>query len=168
MKKISLIATVLTAAFFMTACGGNQSKSDENKDEMHEDHANHEMNEEMSGESELLTVPADAKVFFRSLQDGDAVTSPARVEFGIQGMDVKAAGELVEGTGHHHIVIDGEFIPEGEIVPSDSLNIHYGNGQTEAEIELPKGEHTLTLQFADGIHRSYGEQMSATVVIFVE
>jgi hypothetical protein len=83
-------------------------------------------------------------------------------------MEVKAAGELVEGTGHHHIVIDGEFIPAGEVVPADSLNIHYGKGQTEAEIELPKGEHTLTMQFADGIHQSYGEQMSATVTVFVK
>lgn len=176
MKKIGLFATVIAAAFFMTACGGAENKSGENneaKEEMsHEDHANHEghdmHDEKSSNEPELLNVPADARVFFKNLQSGDAVKSPVKIEFGVEGMDVKPAGELVEGTGHHHIVIDGEFIPAGTVVPADSLNIHYGNGQTEAEIELPKGEHTLTMQFADGIHRSYGEQMSATVVINVE
>lgn len=178
MKKITLFTPLIAAAFFMTACGGSQPNKDESKDskeevsqEEHADHEghDHEMHDEKSAnEVELLAVPAGANVFFKNLKDGDAVKSPVKVEFGVKGMDVKAAGELVEGTGHHHIVIDGEVIPEGEAVPADSLNIHYGKGQTEAEIELSKGKHILTMQFADGIHRSYGEQMSATVIIFVE
>lgn len=176
MKKIGLFATVIAAAFFMTACGGaentNEEKEEVKEEVSHKDHADHEghemYNKNSSNEPELLNVPADAKVFFKNLQDGDAVQSPVKLEFGVEGMEVNPAGELVEGTGHHHIVIDGKFIPAGTVVPADSLNIHYGNGQTEAEIELPKGEHTLTMQFADGIHRSYGEQMSATVVINVE
>lgn len=173
MKKTTLFTTLIAAAFFMTACGGSQSNKEETKEEVNkEEHADHEgddmQDEKSSNEDELLSVPAEAKVFFKNLQDGDAVSSPLMLEFGVEGMEVQAAGELVEGTGHHHIVIDGAFIPEGETVPADSLNIHYGNGQTEAEIELPKGEHTLTMQFADGIHRSYGEQMSATVMITVE
>lgn len=173
MKKTTLFTTLIAAAFFMTACGGSQSNKEESKEEVsqeeHADHEGHDMHDEKSGnEADLLAVPSGAKVFFRNLQDGDAVSSPVMVEFGVEGMEVQAAGELVEGTGHHHIVIDGEFIPAGEIVPADSLNIHYGGGQTETEIELPKGEHTLTMQFADGIHRSYGKQMSATVIITVE
>lgn len=173
MKKVTFFATFIAAAFFMTACGGSQSNKEESNEEVsHEEHADHEghdMHHEKSGnEQNLLAVPADAKVFFRNIQDGDEVSSPVKVEFGVEGMDVKAAGELVEGTGHHHIVIDGEFIPAGEVVPADSLNIHYGKGQTEAEIELPKGEHTLTMQFADGVHQSYGKQMSATVTVFVK
>lgn len=176
MKKTTLFTTLIAAAFFMTACGGSPSNKEESKEakeevnhEEHADHEGHDMHhEKSSNEQDLLAVPAGANVFFKNLKDGDAVKSPVKVEFGVKGMDVKAAGELVEGTGHHHIVIDGEFIPEGEAVPADSLNIHYGKGQTEAEIELPKGEHTLTMQFADGIHRSYGEQMSTTVIIFVE
>jgi hypothetical protein len=169
MKKVTLFATFIAAAFFMTACGGGQSNKEESKEETtQEDHANHEGHDMNEGNSDMLAVPAEAKVFFRNIQDGDEVSNPVNVEFGVEGMEVKAAGELVEGTGHHHIVIDGEFIPAGEVVPADSLNIHYGKGQTEAEIELPKGEHTLTMQFADGIHQSYGEQMSATVTVFVK
>jgi len=53
-------------------------------------------------------------------------------------------------------------------VPTDENNIHFGKGQTEADIEMEAGEHTLTMQFADGLHQSYGEQMSVTITVIVE
>jgi hypothetical protein len=90
------------------------------------------------------------------------------VQFGIEGMEVEPAGDLNEGKGHHHVIINGTALDRGTMVPADSLNIHYGKGQTETELDLPKGEHTLTMQFADGYHQSYGEQMSATINVIVE
>ena len=41
-------------------------------------------------------------------------------------------------------------------MPADEKNIYFGKGQTNFEITLEPGEHTLTLQFADGFHQSYG------------
>ena len=70
--------------------------------------------------------------------------------------------------GHHHLIINGGAIERGTVVPADSLNIHYGQGQTETELDLAAGEYTLTMQFADGYHKSYGDQMSATVNVIVE
>jgi hypothetical protein len=54
------------------------------------------------------------------------------------------------------------------VVGADATHIHFGKGQEETELELEPGEYTLTLQFADGFHRSYGEKMSTTIKITVE
>lgn len=121
-----------------------------------------------SGMSALPAVPAEAKVFFANLQDGDTVTSPFLVEFGIEGMAVEPAGEVNEGKGHHHIIINGDYISAGGTVPADSVNIHYGAGQTSDSLDLLPGNYQLTMQFADGYHRSYGEQMAASISVVVQ
>lgn len=108
-------------------------------------------------------------VYFVSLQDGDTVSSPFKVEMGVTGMQVEPAGKVNEGFGHHHLIIDGSFIESGVTVPANETNIHYGGGQKiTGDIELTPGTHTLTLQFADGIHASYGAEMSKTIQITVE
>ena len=53
-------------------------------------------------------------------------------------------------------------------VPADSTSIHYGKGQIETELTLSPGKHTLTMQFADGFHQSYGEEWSATIEVIVQ
>ncbi len=112
-----------------------------------------------------VVAPKGAKVFFVAPQDGADLKSPVKVQFGVEGMKVQAAGELVDGTGHHHVVIDGKAIELGAVVPKDDKNLHFGKGETEAEIALTPGEHTLTMQFADGAHRSYGPTMAATIKV---
>jgi len=117
----------------------------------------------------MPAVPAGAKVFFKNLKNGQVVQNPVRVEMGVEGMRVDSAGLVREGSGHHHILIDdGDSIPAGEVIPKDSTHLHFGNAQTEAVLQLPPGTHKLTLQFADGMHRSYGQQMAATVTIQVK
>lgn len=112
--------------------------------------------------------PAAMRVFFVEPADGATVTSPVKVVMGVEGMEVKPAGELVEGTGHHHIIIDAMPGAKGEVVPADDTHLHFGQGQTEAELTLKPGEHTLYMQFADGMHQSYGEEMRAKITITVE
>lgn len=112
--------------------------------------------------------PSAASVFFVEPLDGATVSSPVKVRMGVKGMQVHPAGELKEGTGHHHIVVDGGPIERGTVVPADATHIHYGKGQTETELELTPGSHSLTLQFANGAHQSYGPHMSATVTVTVE
>jgi hypothetical protein len=53
------------------------------------------------------------------------------------------------------------------VISTDDTHRHLGKGQTEADLELPPGEYKLTLQFADGLHRSYGKERSATIRIKV-
>ena len=102
--------------------------------------------------------------------DGATVKSPVAMKFAVSGMTVRPAGEdaLDKTSGHHHVVIDGKPVTAGLTVPADKTHIHYGKGQTEASVELTPGKHTLTLQFADGTHASYGESMSQTINVTVE
>jgi hypothetical protein len=113
-------------------------------------------------------VPAGAKVRFVSPAAGAIVTSPVAVEFAVEVMSIRPAGEIVPDTGHHHLIIDGGPIAAGTVVPMDATHLHFGKGQTETTVELAPGEHELTMQFADGAHVSYGEAMSATVTVTVE
>src|SRR5580698_1292091 len=117
----------------------------------------------------LPAVPAGAKVYFKNLKDGETVKSPLKVEMGVDGMQLDTAGAIVAGTGHHHLLIDaGDSIPAGTVVPKDSTHLHFGKAQSSADVKLTPGKHVLTLQFADGIHRSYGAQMAATVNVTVK
>jgi hypothetical protein len=118
----------------------------------------------------LLSFPALAKerVYFVEPKDGAEVTSPFKVKFGLEGMKIGPLGDLKAGIGHHHLVVDGKPIEKEQVVPADEKHLHYGKGQTEAEITLPPGEHTLTLQFADGAHRSYGKDMSESIKVKVK
>ena len=134
----------------------------ENGEEM--DHA---AMQDKANEQELFPAPAEASVHFGNINEGETVNSPVKIEMVAEGITVHPAGELLEGTGHHHIIIDAAPVPFGEVVPADEHHIHFGGGQTEAEIEMTPGSHSLTLQFADGLHRSYCEQVSVTIQIEV-
>ncbi len=113
------------------------------------------------------------KVFFVSPKDGSGVTKKIKIVFGVEGMEVAPAVNAENkvnkpGTGHHHLIIDGSFIPKGQAVPSDATHVHFGKGQKETELELTPGHHKITLQFADGNHISYGEEMSQTISVDVK
>lgn len=107
-------------------------------------------------------------VYFGNLKDGDTVSSSVKVEFLVYGKTIKPAGTEEEGTGHHHIIIDGESVQAGKVVPANDTHIHFGKGQTETTLDLSPGEHTLTLQFADYGHRSFGGKWSKTITVTVE
>jgi hypothetical protein len=118
---------------------------------------------------ELPAVPEGAKVHFKNLKNGASVTSPVKVEMGVDNMKVDTAGPVVAASGHYHIFIDAEdSLSSGTMVPKDSTHLHYGKGQTEAEVKLTPGAHKLTLQFADGLHRSYGGKLATTVSVHVK
>lgn len=114
--------------------------------------------------------PAKARVHFIGLRDGASVPPTFKLRFGLRGMAVRRASEDIfdRQTGHHHLLIDQGPVPKGDIVVFSERHIHYGKGQTEATLTLPPGPHTLTLQFADGAHISYGPQLAASVRIVVE
>jgi Domain of unknown function (DUF4399) len=101
--------------------------------------------------------PAGAKAYFVHLKDGDSVSSPVLVQFGLSGMGVAPAGlegDATKDTGHHHLLIDTELSGEAlaEAIPQDDTHKHFGKGQTEATIELAPGEHTLQIVVGDWSH----------------
>ena len=100
--------------------------------------------------------------------NGATVNSPFKVRFGVKGMAVEPAGDIKPNSGHHHLVINGEAVPAGESVPFTERSLHFGKGQTETELTLPPGSYSLTAQFANGAHQSYGKPMSQTIRVTVK
>ena len=98
--------------------------------------------------------PPGALVYFINLKDGDTVTSPFKVQFGLTGMGVAPAGVEKPNTGHHHLIIDTTLSADELKAPiaSDAKHMHFGAGQTEAMITLPAGQHTLQLVLGDWSH----------------
>jgi Domain of unknown function (DUF4399) len=98
--------------------------------------------------------PAGATVYIINLKDGDTVTSPFKVEFGLTGMGVAPAGVEKPNTGHHHLIIDAQLSADEMKAPivSDAKHVHYGGGQTEAMVTLPPGQHSLQLVLGDWSH----------------
>ena len=98
--------------------------------------------------------PAGAKVYIINLKDGAKVRSPFLVQFGLSGMGVAPAGVEKPNTGHHHLLIDARLSPEEMkgAIPADDTHKHFGAGQTETMVTLPRGKHTLQLVFADWSH----------------
>jgi hypothetical protein len=93
-----------------------------------------------------------AEVYFVDLKDGAVVPSKTTVKFGLRNMEVAPAGAHREHSGHHHLLIDTDLPPLDQPIPSDFNHLHYGAGQTEAEITLSPGEHTLQLLLGDKDH----------------
>ena len=109
-------------------------------------------------------------VHFISPKAGEVVSSPVKVKMGVEGMAIRKAGEAPDEktSGHHHLIVDAGPLAAGQVVPTDETHLHFGKGQTETEVNLKPGKHKLTLQFADGAHRSYGEKLSATIEVTVK
>jgi hypothetical protein len=112
------------------------------------------------------STPAQS-VYFIEPKDGATVTSPFKVAFGVTGMTVEPAGDIKANSGHHHLLINLPPIAAGQTIPVDGTHLHFGKGQTEAEITLPPGNYKLTMQFANGAHLSYGPAMAATISVTV-
>jgi hypothetical protein len=95
----------------------------------------------------------DQELFFVIPNNGEEVTSPFKVEFGLIGMDVVPAGIDKPMSGHHHLLIDVKKLPDMKApIPADKNHLHFGKGQKEAMIELPKGKHTLQLLLGNYLH----------------
>ncbi|CAB3635889.1 DUF4399 domain-containing protein [Paraburkholderia rhynchosiae] len=109
-----------------------------------------------------------ASVSFVKPTDGATVSNPVHVVFALDGMKIAPAGTMADGTGHHHLLVDGKPLPKGEVIPANDKSLHFGKGQTETDLTLPPGDHTLTLQFGDGAHRSYGPELSKTITVHVK
>ncbi|MEM8855188.1 MAG: DUF4399 domain-containing protein [Pseudomonadota bacterium] len=108
------------------------------------------------------------KVYIISPEDGATVSSPVTVLFGTSGMGIAPAGVDVEGTGHHHLLVNRDLPDLTSAVPASEQSIHYGGGQTESVLELEPGTYSLQLLFADHRHIPhdppiYSERITITV-----
>lgn len=109
--------------------------------------------------------PEGARVFFITPADGDTVSNPVKIEFGIEGMSVVAAGVNEMHSGHHHLIIDAD-LPEnlGMPIPADENYIHFGDASTSTEVTLEPGQHTLRLLLGDHLHVPHDPPVTSDVI----
>lgn len=123
-------------------------------------------------ENELKRTPSaeGATVGFSNLTDGSVVPPVFTVRFTIAGMGVAPAGVEIENTGHHHLLIDVEELPAFDRpLPANEQIVHFGKGQSETELQLSEGTHTLQLLLADYRHVPHDPPvMSERITITVE
>lgn len=113
--------------------------------------------------------PAGARVFFISPTDGATVSSPVKVEFGIEGMDIVPAGVEKPDSGHHHLLVDTGLPDLSQPIPADAKHIHFGDGSTSTELQLDAGQHTLCLLLGDHRHVAHDPPVkSAGITITVQ
>ncbi len=118
----------------------------------------------------LSNSPKEAKAYIISPADGAVVKETFKVVFGLSNMGVAPAGTMQKNTGHHHLLIDMDSLPDltKPLVKNAQL-MHFGGGQTEALITLPKGQHTLQLVLGDYAHTPHKiPVVSEKVTITVE
>jgi hypothetical protein len=120
--------------------------------------------------------PAPARrVFFVEPQDGATVKSPVHLQFGLEGYELApvpegeiTAAQVRAGLGHHHVGVEQDCLPAGtEIVRGTPNWVHFGQGDTQMDIQLEPGPHKLTLQLGDDLHRTI-EGFCQTINITVQ
>jgi hypothetical protein len=121
----------------------------------------------LTGCASQMSTPAQ-NVSILEPADGATVGTTFKVRFGVKGLEVAPAGDIVANSGHHHLLINLDSLPAGESIPFTEKHMHFGKGQTEAEVKLAPGTYKLTAQFANGAHQSYGKPLSQTINVTVK
>lgn len=115
-------------------------------------------------------VSADAKVFIVEPVDGAIVPATFTVKFGASNVDIVPAGVVQENAGHHHLLIDTDELPALTApLPATDKIIHFGKAQTETEITLAPGTHSLQLVLGNFAHVPHSTPViSEKITITVE
>ena len=113
---------------------------------------------------------SEIELYFIEPKDGATLNGPVKIVFGLSGMGVAPAGIDFPNTGHHHLLVDLENLPNlSKPIPADKNHIHFGKGQTQTVLELPKGKRTLQLLMGNYLHIPHKEPViSNKITIFVE
>lgn len=115
--------------------------------------------------------PEGTEVYFISPKDGETVSQTFKIRFGLVGMGVAPAGINQDGTGHHHLLINTDIatIDLSKSLPATDKIKHFGKGQTETELTLAKGTHTLQLLLGNYLHIPHDKPVhSKKITITVE
>jgi hypothetical protein len=100
--------------------------------------------------------PKDAYLYIIWPNNNESVKGGFWCRFGLRNMGIARAGDTTPNAGHHHLLVDvDEALKPGDTIPSDKNHLHFGAGQSEARLELPRGKHTLQLVLGDAEHRVF-------------
>ena len=124
----------------------------------------------VSADELVSHAPDEAEIYIITPQDGDTVPETFTIRFGLSGMGVAPAGVNKDNTGHHHLLVDLREYPNfDQSLPANDSIRHFGGGQTETQITLPPGEHTLQLLLGNYVHIPHDKPViSSKITVFVE
>jgi hypothetical protein len=106
--------------------------------------------------SAATPAPTGAEVSIVSPKDGATVPQTVVVKFAVENIALAPAGDTTKNTGHHHLLIDVDELPAaGSPIPSDANHVHFGKAQTQGEVTLTPGKHTLQLELGDSNHMPF-------------
>jgi hypothetical protein len=101
--------------------------------------------------------PEDAYLYIIYPRDGQRISGPFWVRFGLRNMGVTRAGDTAPNVGHHHLLVnaDAKDLDPNAPIPTDRRHLHFGGGQTETRLDLPPGKHSLQLVLGDAEHKIF-------------
>jgi hypothetical protein len=167
-KHLPVFASIALLAACNNSAGDKETKGGTISSEAKHDDMHHPVTTTGTVPA-LPAIPEGAKVVFNNLKNNATITSPFILQMGTEVMKIDTAGLVAAGSGHHHLLINaGDSVAAGEVVPKDSAHVHFGKGQTAYDLILAPGKYKLTLQMADGLHRSYGSKLSTTIMVTVK
>jgi len=139
-----LSRSVLPVLFLVAACGGAEEEAPAT-----------EMPAAAEETAPMEEMTSQAAVAIVSPTAGAEVEGPdVTVQLEATGVEIVPAGEIMEGSGHHHIFLDADVSPEGAPIPTvPGEVIHLGDGSASYTFEgVEPGEHRLITVVADGVH----------------
>ncbi len=123
------------------------------------------------GEPAEMAQPMGAgAVSFAQPGDGAEVAGPnVEVVLETTGISIVEAGIMDSGTGHHHIFLDADVTPMGEVIPAGVDGIfHKGDGTSVHTLEgVAPGRHRLIAVVADGVHIPLDPPVTDTIFFTV-
>ncbi len=101
--------------------------------------------------------------------DGAVLDSgPVLVVMEAEGVTIAPAGTMDTGTGHHHLIVDGDVDWTLPIPNDPGVHYHMGLAQTDFTLEeLSPGEHRIIAVVADGVHIPLDPPVSDTITVTI-
>lgn len=168
-SKFRIQLAVVAAIFLLSACGKQEAEPSAAAEPEATPAAETAAATSPPATMPRTASPEGAQLFFITPADGDTVSNPVVVEFGLEGMAVVAAGVNEQHSGHHHLIVDADLPDLGLPIPANENYIHFGDASTSTELTLEPGEHTLRLLLGDHLHVPHDPPVtSETITITVE
>ncbi|MDH3746722.1 MAG: DUF4399 domain-containing protein [Gammaproteobacteria bacterium] len=163
LSKYRISAALLSIALLLSACGrdSTETSSDEAPPSAARDDA------APIAALPRTVSPAGASVFFVAPADGDTVSNPVMIEFGVEGMTIVKAGEDQPQSGHHHLLIDTALPDLSLPIPADENYVHFGDASLSTERTLEPGTHTLQLLLGDHLHIPHDPPVTSEVITII-
>ena len=159
--RFALITLILMMAGLITvsACGGGEAPAPEPAPEA----------EEPMADAAPMDMDMAPRVFFIAPEEGATVGTSVDLVFGAENFTIEPVGDgaIHEGAGHHHVGIDADCLPAGEVIPEAAPWVHFGDASSTINMQFEPGEHRVCLQIGDGEHRTI-EGLTAVVTFTVE